>query len=71
MKIKYPKLEEIKMIKFLSFRSEDPRQSKITYMSQTDVAKFLSKSPAYVQKICTELRLGKHQEEEVAQIPTR
>ena len=48
MKIKYSKQDEIKMIKFLCYRDLDPVHAKHSYMSQTDVAKFLSKSPAYV-----------------------
>jgi len=52
MKIKYSKEEEIEMIKFLSYRLRDPKGIGHSQMSQTDIAKFLSKSTAYVSKIC-------------------
>ena len=60
MKLKYSKDEDIQMIKFLVFRKEDPTTSKRTYMEMKSVAKFLGKSTAYVSKICSELRNGKH-----------
>ena len=63
MKIKYSKEEEIEMIKFLSYRLRDPKGIGHSQMSQTDIAKFLSKSTAYVSKICWELREGKYAEE--------
>ena len=62
MKIKYTKEDEIKMIKFLCFRQEDPMHSPRRYMSQVDIAKFLGKSAAYVQKMCSGLVKGKYQE---------
>ena len=58
MKLKYGKEEEIQMIRYLCFRQQDPRTSKVTYMAQTDVAKLISRSPAYVQRVCRDLRNG-------------
>ena len=60
MKTVYTKNEEVEMVKFLTFRKEDPRISRHTFMALKNVAKFLGKSTAYVHKICTELRRGKH-----------
>ena len=58
MKINYTKNEEYEMIKFLRYRKEDPRSSRVTYMALKSVAKFLDKSTAYVHKVCRELRNG-------------
>ena len=62
MKIAYTKENDVKIIKYLCFRLEDPTLSNCTFMDLRSIAEFLGKSYAYVQRICTELRRGKFRE---------
>ena len=55
MKIKFPKEDEVKMVKFLRYRTADPAKTKLTYMALKDIAKFIGKSVQYVHKVCKEL----------------
>ena len=55
MKIKYAKEEEIKMVKFLRFRNQDPRTCRFTCMAVKDIARLVSKSSSYVSAICGKL----------------
>ena len=56
MKLKYSKLEEKQMVRFLRFRKEDPRKTKLSFMALKDIAALLNKSVAYVAWICKELK---------------
>ena len=51
MKLISTKAEDIVVVKYLSFRKEDPSKSNRTYMALRSIAKFLGKSTAYVHKI--------------------
>jgi len=51
------------MVRYLVFRKEDPKRSKLTFMALNSVAKFLGKSTSYVHKICQNLRNGKYIDE--------
>ena len=63
MIVKYSKMEEFKMVKFLRFWNQDPNQHRFTYMSLQAIAKYLSKSIAYVARIVKKIRIQRWDEQ--------
>ena len=57
--VKYPKDQEIEMVKIFRFRKQPHPGRNRTYMPLKDIAKFLNKSIAHVSKICKELKQPK------------
>ena len=57
--MKYPKEEEIEMVKFLRYRKQPIDGKNRTYMPLKHIAAFLNKSIAHVHTICWNLKKPK------------
>ena len=54
--MKYNNEDEVKIVRYLRFRNNDPKNSLNTYMPLAPIAKFLNKSTYYIRMICKNLK---------------
>ena len=53
--VRYNKAEEQEIIRFMRYRNTDLTNIKQTFMTVSDIAKFINRSTMYVQSLCSKI----------------
>ena len=53
--VRYNKAEEQEIIRFMRYRNTDLTNIKQTFMTVSDIAKFINRSTMYVQSLCSKM----------------
>ena len=53
--MKYTRDDELKMVRFLRYRLENPVTSRRTFMTYKSIGRFLNKSEYYVHRLCKKI----------------
>ena len=53
--VRYNKAEEQEIIRFMRYRNIDLTNIEQTFMTVSDIAKFINRSTMYVQSLCSKI----------------
>ena len=53
--VRYNKAEEQEIIRFMRYRNTDLTNIEQTFMTVSDIAKFINRSTMYVQSLCSKM----------------
>ena len=53
--VRYNKAEEQEIIRFMRYRNTDLTNIEQTFMTVSDIAKFINRSTMYVQSLCSKI----------------
>ena len=65
--VRYNKAEEQEIIRFMRYRNTDLTNIEQTFMTVSDIAKFINRSTMYVQSMCSKII----QEAKIKKVPLR
>ena len=63
--VRFTKENEVKIVKYLRYRKDNPSTTNKTYMKLDSIARFINRSYSYVYRICMDLEKPKEKKEEV------